>query len=182
MTDFTARASTAQQIGLLVFDVDGVFTDGRLIYAEDGSVSRAFDIKDGMAIRLAREAGLVVGVLTAKVSGATRQRMVDLKVDHVFEGFDDTGGKGGGIEQLAALAGVALEQTAYMGDDLMDLPALRRVGYPMCPADAAAEVRSACVFVTQAAGGRGAVREAVEHVLKAQGQWDKLVGRYGGLA
>lgn len=173
----------SENITLLAFDVDGVFTDGTLSYGDDGTIRRAFDIKDGMAIRLAREAGLVTAVLTAKVSAATRQRMADLKIDHVFEGFDSsggTGGKGAGIEKLAAQAGVALEHTAYMGDDLMDLPALRRVAYPMCPADAAAEVKAACVFVTQAAGGKGAVREAIEHVLKAQGHWDKLVGRYSG--
>ncbi len=169
-----------KDIQLLVFDVDGVFTDGTLSYGEDGTIRRSFDIKDGMAIRLAREAGLLTAVLTAKVSAATRQRMADLKIDHVFEGFDETGGKGAGIEQLAQQAGVALEQVAYMGDDLMDLPALRRVGYPMCPADAAGEVKAVCAFVSTFRGGRGAVRDAVEHVLKAQGYWDKLVGGYSG--
>jgi len=104
--------------------------------------------------------------------------MADLKIDRVFEGFDDTGGKGAGIEQLAKLTGVSLAQTAYMGDDLMDLPALKRVGYPMCPADAAAEVKAACVYVSDFRGGHGAVRDAVEHVLKAQGRWDELVSRY----
>lgn len=168
-------------IRLIVFDVDGVFTDGRLYYGgADGAVMRAFDIKDGMAIRLAREAGLITAVLTAKVSGATGTRMADLKIDHVFEGFDQTGGKGAGIEQLAGLAGVTLEQTAFMGDDIMDLPALVRVGYPMCPADAAAEVKAVSALITEAAGGRGAVREAVEHLLRARGAWDDAVRRYSG--
>jgi len=167
-------------IKLLVFDVDGVFSDGRLYYAEDGAVTRAFDIKDGMAIRLARDAGLVTAVLTAKVSGATRQRMADLKIDHVFQGYDDAGGKGGGIEKLAAEAGVALEHTAYMGDDLMDLPALKRAGLAICPADACDEAKAVADLVTQAPGGRGAVREAVAHVLKAQGKWDDALGLYVG--
>ena len=170
--------SPIPNLRLLVFDVDGVFTDGKLYYAEDGSISRTFDIKDGMGIRLLRDAGLVTAVLTAKVSGATRQRMADLKVDHVFEGYDAAGGKGGGIEKLAEQAGVALEHTAYMGDDLMDLPALRRVGYAICPADACDEVKAVAAYITQHPGGHGAVREAAEHILKAQGKWDQAVGRY----
>jgi len=174
------RKSKIENLKLLAFDVDGVFTDGTLSYGDDGTIRRAFDIKDGMAIRLAREAGLITAVLTAKVSAATRRRMADLKIDRVFEGFDDTGGKGAGIEQLAKLTGVSLAQTAYMGDDLMDLPALRRVGYPMCPADAAAEVKAVCDLVSQCPGGQGAVRDAIEHVLKAQGKWDELIARYAG--
>jgi 3-deoxy-D-manno-octulosonate 8-phosphate phosphatase (KDO 8-P phosphatase) len=179
------RQSKIENIRLLAFDVDGVFTDGKLSYGDDGTIRRAFDIKDGMAIRLAREAGLITAVLTAKVSAATRQRMADLKIDHVFEGFDSsggTGGKGAGIEKLAAQAGVALEHTAYMGDDLMDLPALNRVAYPMCPADAVAEVKAVCAYVSDCRGGYGAVRDAVAHVLKAQGHWEGLVARYGGKA
>jgi len=172
------RKSKIENITLLAFDVDGVFTDGTLSYGDDGTIRRAFDIKDGMAIRLAREAGLITAVLTAKVSAATRKRMADLKIDRVFEGFDETGGKGAGIEQLATLTGVSLAQTAYMGDDLMDLPALKRVGYPMCPSDAAAEVKAVCAYVSDLRGGHGAVRDAVEHVLKAQGRWDELVSRY----
>jgi len=178
LSDIAHRISQIEHIRLLVFDVDGVFTDGSLHYAEGGTVGRAFDIKDGMAVRLARDAGLVTAVLTAKVSTATRQRMADLKIDHVFEGYDDAGGKGDGIEKLAAQAGVPLKHTAYMGDDLMDLPALKRVGFAMCPADACEETKAVADYVCRLPGGRGAVREAVEHILKAQGKWDAAVGRY----
>ncbi len=103
--------------------------------------------------------------------------MEELKIDHYLHGCKD---KAAGIEAIAQRARVSLEQTAFMGDDILDLPALKRVGYPMAVADAAIEVLEAAKFTPQAKGGHGAAREAVEHILRAQGKWDAVLAKFGG--
>lgn len=169
-------ADKIPDIKLIVFDVDGVLTDGALIYDNVGNELKRFNIKDGFGIRAARFSGIQVGILTARSSEVVKRRAEELKIDHYFAGCKD---KAAGIEAIAERARVSLEQTAFMGDDILDLPALKRVGYPMAVADAAIEVLEAAAFVSEAKGGHGAAREAVEHILRAQGEWDAVLEAFG---
>jgi len=169
--------STAKEIKLIVFDVDGVLTDGGLFVNDAGEPSKKFNVRDGLGIRLAIENGLGVAVLTGKVSEVVHHRMVELGIEHFIQGSKD---KGADVYVLEKMAGVPLEQTAYVGDDLIDLPAFAKVGYPIAVADAAAEVKDAAMHITTATGGHGAAREAIEHILKAQGKWDAIVAKYTG--
>ncbi len=164
-------------IQLIVFDVDGVLTDGSLIYDNHGNELKRFNSRDGFGLCAAMFSGLQVGVLTARSSEVVHRRMEELKIDHYFHGCKD---KAAGIESIAQRARVSLEQTAFMGDDILDLPALKKVGYPMAVSDAAIEVLEAAKFVSEAPGGRGAARQAVEHVLRGQGKWGAVLERFGG--
>ncbi len=162
-------------IRLLVLDVDGVLTDGGLYYGPGDVELKRFDIKDGFAIRAAARVGLRVAVLTARTSEAVARRCAELEIEHVIQGSPD---KARDVRRIANAAGFDLAQTAFIGDDLVDLPAMRLVGYPIAVGDAAPEVRDFAAFVTAKPGGRGAVREAIEALLHAQGKWDKAVGQY----
>lgn len=165
----------ARRIRLLLFDVDGVLTDGVVIMHADGSESKGFHIKDGAAIVWAQRAGLTVGLLSARASGATSQRAAQLAVRIVQQGVKS---KRAAFEQILRDSAVGEHEVAYMGDDLLDLPVLLRAGLSGAPSDAAFEVRRAVHFVSAAAGGRGAVREFIELVLRAQGRWDTVVADY----
>lgn len=169
--------SIAKEIKLIIFDVDGVLTDGGLYVNDAGEQMKKFHVRDGLGIKLAQRAGIEVAVLTGKVSEVVHHRMLELGIAHYIQGSKD---KGTDVHAIEAMAKVSLAQTAYMGDDLIDLPAFAKVGYPMAPADASEEVKRAAMFVARANGGRGAAREAIEHILKAQGKWDGLVKDYSG--
>ncbi|MEM9414918.1 MAG: HAD-IIIA family hydrolase [Planctomycetota bacterium] len=162
---------------LIIFDVDGVLTDGGLYVDDDGKPSKKFHVRDGLGIKLAQSVGLEVAVLTGKVSEVVHHRMVELGITHFIQGSKD---KGTDVHALEEMAGVSLENTAYVGDDLIDLPAFAKVGYPIAVADAVAEVKEAAMFVTHAKGGHGAAREAIEHILKAQGKWGDVVAKFTG--
>jgi len=165
----------AAHIRLLLFDVDGVLTDGRILLHADGSESKQFDIKDGTGIVLAQRAGLTVGFLSARMSAATHQRATQLGVTLVHQGVSSK------IETYGQIVDALLledEQVAYMGDDIVDLPVLARVGLATAPADAAPDVRSRVHWVSQAGGGAGAARELVELILRAQNKWESLVAEY----
>ena len=163
-------------IKLFVSDVDGVLTDGALIIDDRGVESKRFHVRDGLAFKAAMSLGLRVGVLTSRSTSAVTLRMTELGVRLLGHGSTD---KKIGLENLCREAGVLPEETAYLGDDLLDLPALLNCGYPMAVADAASEVREVAAFITKTRGGRGAAREAIEHILKTQGRWDELLERYG---
>ena len=165
----------ASRIKLLLFDVDGVLTDGKILLHADGTESKRFDIKDGTALVWAQRAGLTVGFLSARTSAATAQRASQLGVALVHQGVAS---KLEAYEQI--LRGLALTdgQAAYMGDDVMDLPVLMRVGLSAAPADAADEVRARVDWVSPARGGDGAARALVELILRAQGRWDSLLASY----
>jgi 3-deoxy-D-manno-octulosonate 8-phosphate phosphatase (KDO 8-P phosphatase) len=167
----------ASRVRLLLFDVDGVLTDGVVIVHADGTESKGFHIRDGAAIVWAQRAGLPVGLLSARASQATTQRAAQLAVRLVQQGVPS---KHAGFEQILRDAEVEEQFVAYMGDDLLDLPVLRRAGLSAAPADAAAEVRDAVHWVSGARGGRGAVRELIELVLRAQGRWEDVLVEYGG--
>ncbi len=164
-------------IRLLVLDVDGVLTDGGLYYGPGDVELKRFDIKDGFAIRAAQRVGLHVAILTARQSDAVARRGAELGIEHVIQGSQD---KARDVRRIATASGVPLHEAAFMGDDLVDLPAMRQVGYPMTVADAADEVKQAAELITEKPGGRGAVREGIEHLLKAQGKWEKVVAQYSG--
>ena len=162
-------------IRMIVFDVDGVLTDGSVIVDDHGIESKRFHVRDGFGLKAAMLGGLKVGVLTGRSTRAVSLRMIELGIDLLAQGVSD---KRIGLEQLCQRAGVLPEETAYVGDDLIDLPAMLLCGYAIAVADAVAEVREQAAFVTTAPGGQGAAREAVEHLLKAQGRWDAVVDRY----
>ncbi len=160
---------------LLLFDVDGVLTDGTILVHGDGSESKQFNIKDGAAMVWAQRAGLGIGLLSARTADATAIRAAQLGLKIVVQG---SANKLAGYEQILADQGLRDEEVGYMGYDLQDLPVLRRAGFSAAPADAAADVRAAVHWVSAAGGGRGAVRECIEHVLRAQGAWAAAVAEF----
>ena len=168
--------SILQTIKLILFDVDGVLTDGAVVVDDRGVESKHFHVRDGFAIRSAMSLGLKVGVLTGRSSRSVTHRMTELGIELVLQGARD---KAVGLETLCQQAGVLPEEAAYVGDDLIDLPAMLRCGYPIAVADAVREVRRETRYVTAVPGGRGAARDAIEHILKAQGRWDEVLERYG---
>jgi 3-deoxy-D-manno-octulosonate 8-phosphate phosphatase (KDO 8-P phosphatase) len=165
----------AAGIRLLLFDVDGVLTDGRILLHADGSESKQFSIRDGTGLVWAQKAGLRTGLLSARHSLATSARAAQLGVHIVRQ---QAGDKLETYCRLLQEERIADEEVAFMGDDLLDLPVLRRVGLSAAPADATGEVRARVDWISAAAGGQGAARELVELVLRAQGRWERLVAAY----
>lgn len=167
----------ARKIKLFLMDVDGTITDGGvcLISLPDGgpvSEMKVFNSKDGMGLKLANTMGIKTGFITGRKSPAVQQRARELSVDYVFLGQAK---KMAAFEECMKKAGVTEEETAYLGDDLPDLPVAQRAGLAVAVADAAAELKAACHFVTTARGGEGSAREVVELVLKAQGRWEEAI-------
>jgi 3-deoxy-D-manno-octulosonate 8-phosphate phosphatase (KDO 8-P phosphatase) len=163
--DMAALADRLARIDVLLFDVDGVLTDGGLYLGPDGAEWKRFDIKDGAGIAQARARGLTTGVLSARHSAAATTRAAQLGMTPVVMGAHD---KGAAFAALVAEQGWPLETIAYMGDDVLDLPVLRQVGLACCPADAVAAVREAVHWVSPCAGGHGAVRALIDLVLAAR--------------
>ncbi len=162
----------ATAVTLLLFDVDGVLTDGKILLHPDGTESKQFDIKDGTGLVWAQRAGLKVGMLSARNSAATAQRAAQLGVTIVHQGVAS---KLHAYEEILRHHGLTDAQVAYMGDDVLDLPVIKRAGLSGAPADAVEEVRKRVDYVSGSAGGGGAARDFVELVLKAQKRWDRLV-------
>ncbi len=165
----------ARCVRLLLFDVDGVLTDGTVLIHADGSESKAFAIKDGIAVVLAQQLGLLVGVLSGRASAATRFRAQQLGMAIIHENVT---AKVETYERILQEHHLRDEDVAYMGDDLLDLPVLLRVGLATAPADAVAEVRERVHWVSRAGGGKGAARELIELVLRSQGKWTGAVAGY----
>lgn len=163
-----------EPIRLLVLDVDGVLTDGSLYFSADGEEMKAFHVHDGLGIRLLIESGIEVGVITGRSSAAVSKRCSELglKEELVFLGSRD---KDGDLDRMLEVLGLGDEQVAAMGDDLPDLPMLGRAGFAFCPANAVPDVAAECDHVCGKEGGRGAVREAAEILLKTKGRWTGLV-------
>lgn len=159
----------AAAVKLLVFDVDGVLTDGGLYYGPSGEALKRFDVKDGHALVMARLSGLPAALLTARRSSIVDIRAKELGLAAAMQGRKD---KARGLSELLDQLGTPAEACAYMGDDVNDLGVLRMVGLPSCPADAAAEVRQQSLFVAQRPGGHGAARELIELCLKASKRWN----------
>jgi 3-deoxy-D-manno-octulosonate 8-phosphate phosphatase (KDO 8-P phosphatase) len=147
--------------------VDGVLTDGTILYTEEGGESKAFNTQDGLGLRLLQDAGVGVGLITARLSRAVAKRAADLGFAHLYAGRED---KAAAYQEVLEKTGLKPAQTAYMGDDLLDLPVLLKVGCSFAPANAVPEVRQRVHYTTARAGGHGAVREVCEMILEARGQ------------
>jgi 3-deoxy-D-manno-octulosonate 8-phosphate phosphatase (KDO 8-P phosphatase) len=172
--DLSARAAA---IELLLLDVDGVLTDGSVIYADDGSELKRFHVRDGSGLKLWHAAGKRSAIVSGRNSAAVRRRASELGITPVLEGRDN---KLAALAEVLAATGLAPEQVCAVGDDLPDVPVFKRCGLAVAVADACPEARTAAHLVTAAPGGRGAVREAIEWLLKLQGRWDELTARYAG--
>jgi 3-deoxy-D-manno-octulosonate 8-phosphate phosphatase (KDO 8-P phosphatase) len=170
--DIDARAAG---IRLVLFDVDGVLTDGRVAIHADGTESKSFAIRDGIAIVWAQRYGIKVGFLSARLSATTPHRAAQLGVTLVYHGVTS---KLATYERILADLGLRDADVAYMGDDIVDLAVLSRVGLATAPADAVAEVQSRVHWVTAAAGGAGAARELIERILRVQGHWNAVIESY----
>lgn len=162
-------------IKLIVFDIDGVLTDGSIYVDDRGVETKRFHARDGLAIKVAASMGLRIGILTARSTPALTLRMEELGVQLVVQGVLN---KAVGLETLCQKASVLPDEVAYVGDDLVDLPAMLRCGYPMAVADAVEEVRSKARYITAAIGGRAAAREVIEHVLKTQNRWAEVLAHF----
>ncbi len=170
------RPIDPNQIKLVVLDVDGVLTDGRIGYGGGAAEEiKFFDVQDGLGIKLLQAAGLKVGILSGRTSQANRRRAEELGVDFLCEGEKE---KGAAFARLLQQQRVEACQCMCMGDDLVDLPVLRRAGLAVAVANAVDEVKQMADWVCERSGGRGAVREAAMRLLKSQGKWRELVARY----
>ncbi len=165
-------ATRLARIRVLALDVDGVLTDGRIIMDADGREIKNFDVKDGFAIAMWHRAGGRSAIITARSSVPVEARARDLKISCVYQ---DAYPKNVYYERMLSELGVSDDEVCYIGDDLPDLPLILRAGWGVAPRDAAPEVRRAAAYVTRQAAGRGAVRETVEMMLKAQGKWQDLI-------
>ncbi len=174
-----AFAGRCRALKLLLSDVDGVMTDGTVLLLPDGREAKAFHIRDGLGVVLAQRAGLRVGLLSGRSSDVVTRRAAELGIALVRQGVAD---KGQALATLLAEQALDPREVAFIGDDLNDLPVLTQVGLSAAPADAPLEVRAQAFMVTEAAGGRGCLREFVEAILRARGDWEGLVASLGGKA
>lgn len=167
-----ALARRCRALRLLLTDVDGVLTDGTVLFLPEGREAKSFHVRDGLGVVLAQRAGLKVGLLSGRKSDVTDQRARELGITLVRQGVSD---KGAGFREILREEGLAPHEVAYMGDDINDLPVLTEAGLSGAPADAPFEVKSAAFMVTDARGGQGCFREFVEAILRARGDWDSLL-------
>ncbi len=160
------------KIRLLLLDVDGVLTNGSIIYNQRGEETKVFNVRDGLGIRLLQKAGIPVGVVTGRSSRALKHRCQNLGIEMVYDGVRDKSAVLPLIEQQLS---IKLQQIAFVGDDLIDLPIMARIGLPIAVGDAHDMVKQAALWTTKARGGHGAVREVCEKLLKAQHKWKPLL-------
>lgn len=170
--DVTARASRVQ---LMIFDVDGILTDGSLHYGAEGELIKTFNVLDGHGIKLLQQSGVATAIISARKSQLVARRAGDLGIQYLFQGVHD---KRAAFEQLLAETGISAEQCGFIGDDVIDLPILLRVGFAASVPDGHVEVRSRVHYVTKAGGGRGAVRELCDFMLRAQGKYEAALAPY----
>ncbi len=167
--------SRAKRVGLAVFDVDGVLTDGTLFIGDDGQEYKAFSTKDGHGMRMLQHYGVVIAIITGRNSQAVKRRMAELGIAHVLQGHRE---KLPAFEQLLARLNMAETDTAYIGDDVVDIPILRRTGLSITVPDAHPLVKRYAHWTTTSPAGRGAVREVCELILKARGSLDEAMQHY----
>jgi YrbI family 3-deoxy-D-manno-octulosonate 8-phosphate phosphatase len=169
--------SHCQPIELILSDVDGVLTDGGVIFDNQGIEIKRFHIRDGLGIKLWQRAGYHFGLVTGRASHIVQLRAVELGVELVRQGIDD---KLPAVKQILAEGALRPEQVCYIGDDLPDLPVLRYVGLAVAVGDGCEDLHRAAQYVTKTRGGHGAVREVIELLLKAKGRWENTLQKYGG--
>ena len=189
MTAATTTATTAdvlptlslverlRAIKLMIFDVDGVLTDGGLYYGADGEAIKRFNVLDGLGIKFLQQFGMLTAIISARQSAITARRAQDLGIAHVFQGSHD---KQAALQNLLAQTGLSLAQTGYMGDDVIDLPLLRQVGFAATVPNCHPEVRLHAHYCTKAAGGHGAAREVCDMLLRAQGHFEAALASFKG--
>jgi 3-deoxy-D-manno-octulosonate 8-phosphate phosphatase (KDO 8-P phosphatase) len=165
----------AAKVKLLLLDVDGVLTDGRIIMDHKGREIKAFNVRDGHGLRLLKEAGIEVAILTGRSSPVVQKRADDLGILWVRQGIHD---KVGAYQEIARKMGITDDEACFIGDDLVDIPLLKRVGIPIVVADGAPEAKRFARYVTQSSGGKGAVREVCDLLLQAHGTWEAVLRRY----
>ena len=165
----------AARIKLVAFDIDGVMTDGGLHYPDDGGELKTFNVQDGLGLVLMRRAGFELAIVTGRTSGVVEARAADLGISHVYQGVAN---KRAAVEELLAKLGLNWSECAFMGDDLIDLPVMTQCGLALAPANARPVVKGYAHAVTDAAGGKGAVREAIEFILQAQGKLEAAFAPY----
>jgi 3-deoxy-D-manno-octulosonate 8-phosphate phosphatase (KDO 8-P phosphatase) len=165
----------ARRVRMLILDCDGVLTDGRIIMLPTGDETKVFDVKDGHAMIMLHRAGIKSGIISGRQSSIVRARAAELGIAHVHE---MAWVKTEAYEKILAEESLASEAVCYVGDDVVDIPLLRRAGLAVAVADAVAEVKQFAHMVTARAGGRGAVREVIELIMKAQGKWGEAMARY----
>jgi len=166
MKDILAKAA---QIKLVVFDVDGVLTDGSLFVGDDGQEYKAFHSRDGLGMKMLRKSGVEIGIITARTSEVVKHRMENLDIQHVYQGRLD---KLPALQELIAKLGLSFEQTAYVGDDVVDLPVMRQVGLAIAVQDAHPLAKQHAHWQTPHGGGRGAARDVCELIMEAQNTLD----------
>jgi 3-deoxy-D-manno-octulosonate 8-phosphate phosphatase (KDO 8-P phosphatase) len=172
MKDILAKAA---QIKLVVFDVDGVLTDGSLFVGDDGQEYKAFHSRDGLGMKLLRKSGVEIGIITARTSEVVKHRMENLDIEHVYQGRLE---KLPALEELLAKLGLSFEQTAYVGDDVVDLPVMRQVGLAIAVQDAHPLAKQHAHWQTPHGGGRGAARDVCELIMEAQHTLDTQLKPY----
>jgi 3-deoxy-D-manno-octulosonate 8-phosphate phosphatase (KDO 8-P phosphatase) len=166
-------------IRLFVMDVDGTLTDGTITYGEDGGEWKSFHTRDGAGIKLLPLARITPAIVSGRTSGPTARRAKELGVQIVRQGVRD---KAAAVEEIRVSLGLSAAEVAFVGDDLSDIPPMRAAGFTAAPADADPEVRKIAGYVCRLPGGRGAVREAIEALLRAQGRWDAVLQASEGVA
>lgn len=165
----------AKKVKLLVIDIDGVMTDGRIIYSIYGDELKFFDVQDGFGISLLKKAGIQSVIITAKKSRIVKLRSRDMRVAKAYQGYLD---KLVPFGKILRRFKVKPEEVCFIGDDLIDIPVLKRAGFAVAVPNAVDEAKAAAHYITSRMGGRGAVREICDMVLKAQGKWDAVAGKY----
>jgi 3-deoxy-D-manno-octulosonate 8-phosphate phosphatase (KDO 8-P phosphatase) len=171
----TAAANKAAKLVLMGFDVDGVLTDGTLYFSSQGDEIKAFSSLDGHGIKMLRRTGVEIAIISGRSSRALELRAQNLGITELHMGVED---KRALLIELAARRGIELAQTGYMGDDVVDLPILRACGFSAAVADAHGEVLARVDYVASKGGGRGAVREVCDLIIRAQGKWDAAMAEY----
>ncbi|MCD4718386.1 MAG: HAD-IIIA family hydrolase [Desulfobacula sp.] len=162
-------------IELLLLDVDGVLTDGNITYSDSGEQIKSFNSKDGLGMRLLMDAGIDIGIITGRKSKALEYRCENLGITLLFAGIKD---KSKALDTIISRTGIAAKKIAFAGDDLIDLPVMKRVGFSFCVSNASYDVQNHCDIITNQKGGQGAVREICESILKAKGLWGIILNRY----
>ena len=172
MNDVLAKA---KQVKLLLFDVDGVLTDGHLLFSDNGQQYKVFYTRDGHGMKMLQNSGVDIGIITGRNSQAVVYRMQELEIKHIYQNCDD---KVSVFESLVSLLGISHEQTAYVGDDIVDLPIMRKAGLSIAVLDAHPLVKQYAHWQTRNPGGRGAARDACELIMQAQGTLDTQLKKY----
>jgi len=165
----------AKKLKLLILDVDGVLTDGKLFFDNQGNEYKSFHARDGHGIKLLRQTGVEVAVISGRKSNSVALRMKNLGIEHVYQGYEN---KQAAFYEILKKTGITLEQAAHVGDDLLDLPIMTRAGLAIAVADANFAVKQRADWCTTLAGGHGAVREVCDFIMQAQGHFDEILNAY----